>query len=172
MLIAPPVSSAFLPTRVMRCFLGAAALTSALLSAGCSSPAVKTTAAPASAANPAPAETPSDLKPFGKLQKGMRAAEVLALLGPAEEISAAVTEGTKSEVWLYRHLYSGKPKTVAAEMQEVPFFDPVTGAMRMVMEPVMRTEVTRVSETTELLLIKDLLVEWKQSRKNEPPLYY
>ena len=94
----------------------------------------------------------------------MRRAEVAKYLGPAAEVKPFVSEGAAGEIWVYKTTSPGPTRQIAAAMQEVPFVDPITGEMRTIQEPVFKNELSTITETTELLFIKDLLVEWKQKR--------
>ena len=94
----------------------------------------------------------------------MRRAEVAKYLGPAAEVKPCVSEGAAGEIWVYKTTSPGPTRQIAAAMQEVPFVDPITGEMRTIQEPVFKNELSTITETTELLFIKDLLVEWKQKR--------
>lgn len=134
-----------------------------------SSPPPSPVAARTSATAPAvPAAASADPKsPFRALKKGLTAAEVRFLLGAPAEIKRVESAGITSEIWTYRTSVPGPARQVAAEMQDVPFVDPVTGIMRMIKEPIYKLEQTRINETTDLLMIKGLLVEWKQLRTAE-----
>ena len=94
----------------------------------------------------------------------MRRSEVANYLGPATEVTPFVNAGAAGEIWIYTNVVPGPSRQIAAAMQEVPFVDPITGEMRMIQEPVFKNELTTITEITELLFIKDLLVEWKQKR--------
>jgi hypothetical protein len=39
---------------------------------------------------------------------------------------------------------------------------PPSGEMSTIKEPLYKTELTQINETTDLLLVRDVLVEWKQ----------
>ncbi|HTO04429.1 MAG TPA: hypothetical protein VL069_12035 [Opitutus sp.] len=131
-----------------------------LLATGCStSPADGT---PTTANSPSPSMgTPSI---YQRLIKGMRRAEVANYLGKAAEVKPFVSKGAVGEIWVYKTTFPGSTRQVAAAMQDVPFVNPITGEMGTLQEPVMRNEITTITEVTELLFIKDLLVEWKQKR--------
>lgn len=94
----------------------------------------------------------------------MRRSEVANYLGPANEVKPIADAGAAGEIWVYTTTFPGPSRQVAATMREVEFVDPITGEMRMIQEPVFKNELTTITEITELLFIKDLLVEWKQKR--------
>ena len=129
-----------------------------LLASGCST-------APAEASQTA-AKSPSlsTATLQQRLIKGMRRSEVANYLGPAAEVKPFVTAGAEGEIWTYTTVAPGPSRQVAATMRDVEFVDPITGEMRMIQEPVFKNELTTITDVTELLFIKDLLVEWKQKR--------
>lgn len=135
-----------------------------MLLAGCSSTAVSS-GHPTPPTSTVEAKSEAPRKPFGKLAKGMPATQVRELLGLPAEVTPSVTAGVKSEIWTYRESYPGKTQSVPGEMQEIPYVDPISGEMRMIKQPILRTEITRIAETTELLLIEGKLIEWKQRRE-------
>ena len=132
---------------------------SAFLLIGCSTPS----AAPAAAARPTStaASAPEELKPFATLIKGMTAAEVRSRLGEPAGIKPFTAEGIAGEIWTYTLSTPGPTRQVTAEMQEVPYIDPIDGSLRMIKEPLTKTEFTRIHHTFELLMIRDLFVESK-----------
>lgn len=157
--------------------LALAGLALLTLLAACSTPSAPP-AAPAAANAGAPAgaapttNPPADPNsPSQKLVKGLTAAEVRARLGEPLEIKTQHAAGIVSEIWVYQRTLPGKPRQVAAEMQEIPFVDPVTGVMRMIKEPVYKTEQTMITEHTELLMIRGLLVEWRQTYTSDKKYY-
>ena len=125
----------------------------------CTSPSAQPapTASPASAAS----EPQDEIKPFTTIIKGMTTAEVRARLGPPASVKAFAAEGITGEIWTYTVTTRGPVRQVAAEMQEVPYIDPIDGSLRMIKEPLTKTEFTRIHHTFELLMIRDLFVESK-----------
>jgi hypothetical protein len=127
-----------------------------------------TSTAPSSA----PAITaPDERLPIERLQKGMPAERVTALLGAPSEIKPNSGQGITSEIWIYTRDISGPVRQVAAEMREIPYVDPITGIMRTIQEPVFKNQRTYSTETTELLMIDGHLTAWKQKRSAESTEY-
>lgn len=163
-------------SRFPRCRVLASLAPLALL-ASCATPSAPPAppappAATAALAEVPPTNLPADPNsPAQKLVKGLSAAEVRARLGAPLEIKTQHAAGIVSEIWFYQRTFPGKPRQVAAEMQEIPFVDPVTGVMRMIKEPVYKTEQTMVTEHTELLMIRGLLVEWRQTYTTDKKYY-
>lgn len=137
-----------------------------LLFTSCAGPSEQRPPAPTTAAVSPPEAPTTAQKPFGQLKKGLLAADIVKLVGPAETLIPSTVQGVKSEIWIYKHFHPGTTKSVATDMQEIPYVDPVSGVMKMIKEPIYRSEVTRVVETTELLLIEGRLIEWKQRRES------
>lgn len=72
--------------------------------------------------------------------------------------------GTEAEIWVYTKTFPGGTRQVSADTIDVPTVDPISGVVGTTKESVYRNERTTVTEVTELLFVRDLLVEWKQKR--------
>ncbi|GAB5561033.1 MAG: hypothetical protein SynsKO_26800 [Synoicihabitans sp.] len=69
-----------------------------------------------------------------QLRTGMTKEEVLALAGDPTREQAAATDGAGLERWIYELQHRPKYRTIAAEMEEVAFVDPITGEAQTVLE--------------------------------------
>lgn len=135
--------------------------------AGCATPP----SAAASNTPARPATSPDEHLPIERLQKGLPAERVSALIGPPTETKLSTDQGLSSEIWTYTRTIAGPVRQVAAETRDVPVVDPITGAMRTVPEPVYKNQRTYYTEKTELLMIDGRLVAWKQRRSADSTEY-
>lgn len=140
-------------------FLAAVGLAAGLL-AGCTAPAVSST----------PVEQPAVQVPLGvtyspvaldPLKKGMTTAEVIALWGQPEKQQHMHHDAGAADIWIYHHVISSYQRQVATSTQLVPVFDSFTNATKNVPEAVYSQERVQITQTAELLIIKDRLIEWK-----------
>lgn len=79
--------------------------------------------------------------PFAELRQGLTMAEVKALIGEPLQVRNEVLAGkdapaAKVTLWVYGRTLSSDYKTVVAEMEEVPYFDPLTGEAKPQQQPI------------------------------------
>ena len=142
----------------------AAGLVAGLL-AGCVAPAAPSPRAEKPAV-PVPlgvAYSPVTLDP---LKKGMTTAEVIALWDHPAEQRVMQTKAGAAEIWVYHHVVSSYQRQVATSTQLVPVFDSFTNGTKNVPEAVYSQERVQIIRKSELLIIKDRLIEWKVTEES------
>lgn len=172
---SPPRQS----TRGRSRFMLLALLGIAAFGAACASPASTPSGADAAASSAAPAvdaAAPAEAADpiaaaYRRLQKGMTAPQVKALLGEPVEVKPFESEGIANEIWIYTRSFPGPTRQTAAEMVDVPYVDPISGVAGNLKTPFYRLEKSLVTETTRLLLIRGVLVEWNQQREVDRSFY-
>lgn len=136
-----------------------AALAVALLFGGC-------TAAPQGASASSSAATDASRQP-PPLKVGMTADEVRAAWGAPTEILPLEDAPRPGETWRYRTILRSTQRQVAATVEEVPFFDPISGRYLPQKEITQSQETVSQVQTTDLILIEKKLVGWKRSLNEE-----
>lgn len=96
------------------------------------------------------------------LEKGMRADDVIILMGEPEEIRAMQPLEMKLVAWIYKRDYVQNLKLVQTGQREVPYVDPITGIHKIIYEPILNPETTTIHETIELMFSENTLVAWKR----------
>ena len=132
----------------------------ALLGAGCETTA-PTARSSGSAGTTAAAPQPPPLK------VGMTAEQVRAAWGEPSEIVPLENAPKPGETWRYRQVLRSTDRQVAATVEEVPFFDPLTGAYRPQKEIRQSQETISIVQVTELIMLEGQLVGWKRSLNEE-----
>jgi hypothetical protein len=99
------------------------------------------------------------------LKKGMTGAELRQALGEPETIAPVEAPEGKAEVWTYHRKDAVGVRQVVTSVRNVPFADPLTGAMRSIQEPIYGQETVYAEEELKLLLFQDSLIEWKRTRR-------
>jgi outer membrane protein assembly factor BamE (lipoprotein component of BamABCDE complex) len=142
-------------------FLAAASLAAGLL-AGCATPAAPAPRAevhqPGAQVPLGVAYSPVTLDP---LKKGMTTAEVIALWGQPEKLQHMHHDAGAADIWTYHHVISSYQRQVATSTQLVPVFDSFTNGTKNVPEAVYSQERVQITQTAELLIFKERLIEWK-----------
>lgn len=100
----------------------------------------------------------------------MSSQDVRSTIGKPKRIKPMSQDGVVAEVWLYSYDTPAGVKQIATSMREIPFFDPITGVMRMIQEPVYSQQMTYVVETTELLMVDGALANSKRYRNMKQDL--
>jgi PBP1b-binding outer membrane lipoprotein LpoB len=135
-------------------------LTCTLLLAGCSStPPEVTRAQP----TPTPAPTRAETKP--NLRKGMTEADIRTAWGEPRATHAGKEAGETILVYEFDLLTT--QQMVAASMIERPAIDPINGADRTVMEPVLAPQNVTVTQTIVLQLKDGKLTSWARQLGEE-----
>jgi hypothetical protein len=98
------------------------------------------------------------------IAKGMTADEVRALLGAPERVEPYSSAGATAKVWIYTLAVETKFHQVSTGMQEIPSYDPITGAATVIREPIMANRRVKRYTTLELLMVDDRLVERRPGR--------
>ena len=95
--------------------------------------------------------TEPPVAPSAQLIVGMRTERVEALLGPAEAVSRGAGADYVEETWIYQIEHPPVYRTIVAEMQDVPWVDPITGEMKTLQEPV--TDQQRLDRRETITLV-------------------
>lgn len=88
--------------------------------------------------------------PAGQLIVGMRTEKVTELMGPADSVTRGTGNDYVEETWVYEIEHPPVYRTIAAEMQDVPWVDPITGEMKMLQEPI--TDQQRLDRVEKITL--------------------
>lgn len=118
--------------------------------AGCTAPATRGT-------------RPTEANPLEFLKKGLTGDEVKAVWGNPEEIRPLAEDTENAKVWVYRRNLRTTQRPVAATLQEVPFFDPISGEYRPFKEPYFNEQTSTIVQTVELVMVDDRLAGWHRS---------
>ncbi len=84
------------------------------------------------------------------LRLGMHKPQVLDWLGEPKSTEAASNANGMRETWVYEIIHAPVYKTIAAEMEDVPYVDPFTGQLRYLKEPVLNQQRIQRFETITL----------------------
>lgn len=133
---------------------------------GCSFFPLRADEAQSSAPAAAP-ETPAAKPARPTIAVGMTADEIRQIAGNPVRIKRLKKEGVEAEIWYYKYNRLANVKEVATKTVDVPWVDPITGATKMMPEPVYSQQRTFVVETTELLLVNGQLASSKRYRDVE-----
>jgi hypothetical protein len=133
------------------------AVSAALLLGGCA-------AVPGGSSAPAASDSSRQPPP---LKVGMSADEIRAAWGPPAEILPLENAPVTGETWRYRAVLRSAQRQVAATVEEVPFFDPISGRYIPQKEITQSQETVSQVQTTDLIMIEDQLVGWKRSLNEE-----
>ncbi len=114
-----------------------------------------------------PAAASAEPDPFGVLHKTMEAAQVKALVGEPAEIKPFNAEGFACEIWVYRRKVSENVRRVPMGTREVPGFNALTGEASNIKEPIYQNQYVTVTETVELLMYEQRVLELKRQRSAE-----
>lgn len=86
-----------------------------------------------------------------RLVVGMRLERVQALLGEPSAVTPGTGDNYVQETWTYQITRPPVYRTIVAEMQEVPWVDPITGEMKTVQEPI--NDQQRLDQQETLTLV-------------------
>jgi hypothetical protein len=128
------------------------ALLLAALLAGCASPSAPT-AAPATG--------------LAALQKGLTFDQLRAMWGNPTETRPFRDGANNSVVWVYRRPVKTSDWPVATTVEEVPYFDPLTGVYTPIKDPHTTLARTEVTQVIELVFVDGQLAAWKRSLNEE-----
>lgn len=95
----------------------------------------------------------------------MHKPQVLEWLGePLASISGNNSNGMR-ETWTYRIEHTPHYKTVVAVMEKVPYYDPITGILRWLDEPVQNQQRTQSIETLTLTFRGVSLIDIERDKR-------
>ena len=98
------------------------------------------------------------------ITKGMTGEEVRAVLGAPERIEPFSSAGTNAKVWIYTLAVETRFHQISTGVQEIPAYDPITGASTVIREPIMANRRVKRYTTLELLMVEDRVVERRPGR--------
>lgn len=128
------------------------ALVFAALLAGCATPA---------------APGPSAASGLAALQKGLTFDQLRALWGEPTETRPFRDGADNTVVWIYRRPVKTSDWPVATTVEEVPYFDPLTGVYTPIKDPHTTLARSEVTQVIELVFIDGQLAAWKRSLSEE-----
>lgn len=111
-----------------------------------------------------------DLRGPVEITVGMSSADVLLRLGEPSRVKEREIDGNLLEVWAYDYTRQNYVELRQTGTREVPYIDPITGQMRMVPEPELMPEITRIIDTIEIFFDQERVVTWDQRRKQSRDL--
>jgi hypothetical protein len=94
----------------------------------------------------------------------MTPAEVRAVWGEPAEVTPVASPDGSSERWLYRQPPRNVVEQKVTGTREVQYVDPITGAERMIPEPVYSNVTTTIVEEIHLLWFNGKLIKWTRQR--------
>lgn len=101
------------------------------------------------------------------IRNGMPASELLELLGEPREVRDIEAPREGFEVWVYYQV-ANSVEYEAIGTEEIPFFDPITGEYKPVMEPVYSPETSTLTVETQFLIADGFVAGWsRQSDKRK-----
>ncbi len=96
-----------------------------------------------------------------KLEKGMSAEGVRALLGEPDRITVLEAPAGPGEAWLYRSVYPSGSRHIPTGSTSYSRENPLTGQMETITEPVYSVETLYATTESTLILRDGTLVEWR-----------
>jgi hypothetical protein len=97
----------------------------------------------------------------------MTSDEVRAAWGAPTEVIPLENAPVPGETWRYRTVLRSTQRQVAATVQEVPYFDPISGLYIPQKEITQSQETISQVQNTDLIMVEDKLVGWKRSLHEE-----
>lgn len=101
------------------------------------------------------------------ITQGMSVEEVRSLLGEPDRIYPFENDQVEADVWVYRRTKDSSVRMVQTGTQELPYWDPITGVYRPINDPILRPEVSKVTEITEFLIIDGEVVSWRRKHEQD-----
>lgn len=115
---------------------------------------------------------PSDSGPaaatgLAALEKGLTFGQLRALWGEPTSTRPFREDTANAIVWVYRRPVKTSDWPVATTVEEVPYFDPLTGVYTPIKDPHQTLARTEVTQVIELIFIDGKLAAWKRSLSEE-----
>lgn len=101
------------------------------------------------------------------LTKGLTPDEVRALWGEPTTTRPLAAGTDNAVVWVYRRQLKTSDFPVATTVEEVPYFDPLTGVYTPIHDPAYTLATSELTQTIELVFVDDRLSAWKRSLTEE-----
>ena len=101
------------------------------------------------------------------LARGQTPDEVRALWGEPTETRPLAPDAPNAVVWVYRRLIKASDSPVATTVEEVPYFDPLTGVYTPIKDPHYTLATSELTQTIELVFVDGRLSAWKRHLSEE-----
>lgn len=97
---------------------------------------------------------------------GMAVEDLIAEIGEPTSVKPTDPVSEDSEIWLYVKKYSHMEYKVTG-VKETPYFDPITGESRPIIDPIYESESTRFIKITQFLVLDGKVAGWKIHRTSD-----
>lgn len=104
------------------------------------------------------------------IENGMPASELIELLGEPEEVRDIEAPREGFEVWVYTQVVKST-EYGAPDTEEIPFFDPLTGVYKPIVQAVFSPETSTVTVETQFLIADGFVVGWKRQKDVDSSYY-
>lgn len=116
--------------------------------------------------------TPTGSRPatatgLAALEKGLTFDQLRALWGEPTSTRPFREDSPNAIVWVYRRPVKTSDWPVATTVEEVPYFDPLTGVYTPIKDPHQTLARTEITQVIELIFIDGKLAAWKRSLSEE-----
>ncbi|HYC71432.1 MAG TPA: hypothetical protein VEB66_09520 [Opitutaceae bacterium] len=101
------------------------------------------------------------------LEKGLTFEQLRARWGEPTAARPLRHGAEDAVVWIYRRPVKTSDAPVATTVEEVPYFDPLTGVYTPILDPHHTLATTQVTQVIELVFIDGQLAAWKRSLTEE-----
>lgn len=98
--------------------------------------------------------------PESALHIGMSAEEVTGFLGKPDEVHALASSNGLGETWIYRTRVTRGTDLVSGRTESRPYYDPFTGQVREIQEPVYTQQSVSGIDQLNLLIYDGKLAKW------------
>lgn len=97
--------------------------------------------------------------------RGSPTEDLIALLGEPQLIEPYEGDPERIQIWTY-HITKTNTQFVGFNSKEVPWVDPITGELKMILEPDYQPKTTISTDTVRVYIIDDKVLGWIVDRKN------
>ncbi len=96
--------------------------------------------------------------------RGSPTEDLIALLGEPQSIEPYDGDPERIQIWIY-HITKTNTQFVGFNSKEVPWVDPITGELKMILEPEYQPKTTISTDTVQVYIINDKVLGWIVDRK-------
>lgn len=114
-----------------------------------------------------PDSRPATATGLAALEKGLTFDQLRARWGEPTETRPFRADTPNAIVWVYRRPVKTSDWPVATTVEEVPYFDPLTGVYTPIKDPHQTLARTEVTQIIELIFVDGRLAAWKRSLSEE-----
>jgi len=100
----------------------------------------------------------------GDVARGSPTEDLIALLGEPQSIEPFEGDPERIQIWTY-HITKTDTNFVGFNSKEVPWVDPITGELKMILEPDYQPKTTIRTDTVRVYIMNDKVLSWKVDRK-------